>query len=53
MSRKSSEKPTQPHDIDQNVEDAYAQMAQDEEREEKALEWSEALISDVSEDEAE
>ena len=52
MSRKASEESTHCHDVDQDLEDAYAQVAQDEEREEEALEWSEALISDVSDDEA-
>jgi len=51
MSRKPSEQSTHPHSINQDLEDAYAQMAQDEEREEEALEWSEALISDGSDDE--
>ena len=52
MSRKLSEKSTRPHGADQDLEDAYAQIAQDEERETEALEWSEALISDVNDDEA-
>lgn len=39
-----------PHVIDEDLEAAYAEMAQDEEREAEALEWSEALISDVSDE---
>ena len=39
-----------PHVIDEDLEAAYAEMAQDEERETEALEWSEALISDVSDE---
>jgi predicted CopG family antitoxin len=31
-----------------NLEAAYQQMAQDEEREAEALEWAEALVGDVS-----
>jgi predicted CopG family antitoxin len=34
-----------PHVIAGDLEAAYAEMAQDEEREAEALEWSEALIS--------
>lgn len=39
-----------PHILDIDLEDAYHQMAQDEEREWEALEWSEATISDVSDE---
>ncbi len=39
-----------PHVIDEDLEAAYAEMAQEEERETEALEWSEALISDVSDE---
>ncbi len=39
-----------PHVIDEDLEAAYAEMAQDEERETEALEWSDALISDVSDE---
>jgi len=39
-----------PHVIDEDLEAAYAEMAQDEEHETEALEWSEALISDVSDE---
>jgi predicted CopG family antitoxin len=35
---------------DQELESAYKQMAQDEEREAEALKWSEALIGDVSDE---
>jgi len=37
-----------PHVIPNDLRDAYAQMAQDEEREAEALEWSEAVIGDVA-----
>jgi predicted CopG family antitoxin len=37
-----------PHVVDQDLEAAYQRMAQDEAREAEALEWSEALIGDVS-----
>ena len=37
-----------PHVLDEELELAYAQMAQDEGREAEALEWSEAMIGDVS-----
>ena len=39
-----------PHVINEDLESAYAEMAQDEERETEALEWSDALISDVSDE---
>jgi predicted CopG family antitoxin len=39
-----------PHVLDKNLEDAYRQMAEDEEREQEALEWSEATIVDVSDE---
>lgn len=39
-----------PHVLDKNLEGAYRQMAQDEEREREALEWSEATIVDISDD---
>ena len=35
-----------PHVFRQNLETAYAQMAQDELREKEALEWSEATVGD-------
>jgi len=37
-----------PYVLDQELEAAYRQMAQDEEREAEALEWAEATIGDVS-----
>ncbi|MEE8302831.1 MAG: addiction module antitoxin [Candidatus Tectomicrobia bacterium] len=37
-----------PHVLAQDLEVAYQQMAQDEEREAEALEWAEATVSDVS-----
>uniref|UniRef100_UPI004056DF45 addiction module antitoxin n=1 Tax=Candidatus Electronema sp. TaxID=2698783 RepID=UPI004056DF45 len=37
-----------PHVVDQDLEAAYQRMAQDEAREAEALEWTEALIGDVS-----
>ena len=37
-----------PYVIDQELEAAYKQMAQDEAREAEALEWAEATIGDVS-----
>ncbi|MFQ5486528.1 MAG: hypothetical protein ACE5I1_32365 [bacterium] len=37
-----------PYILTRNLETAYKQMANDEERENAELEWSEALISDVS-----
>ena len=39
-----------PHVIDQDLEAAYKQMAQDEVREAEALEWSEATIGDASDE---
>ena len=39
-----------PYVIDEDLEAAYAEMARAEEREAEALEWSEALISDVSDE---
>ena len=40
-----------PHVIYPNLEAAYQQMAQDEERESTALEWAEATIGDVGNEE--
>ena len=37
-----------PHVIDEELELAYAQMANDKEREAEALEWSETMIGDLS-----
>ncbi len=39
-----------PHLLHQDLEAAYREMAQDEEREQEALEWSEGVISDVQDD---
>ena len=40
------EKLIRPHVLESDLEEAYAQMAQDEEREEEAFQWSEGLIGD-------
>ncbi|MDH5589801.1 MAG: addiction module antitoxin [Gemmatimonadota bacterium] len=37
-----------PYVVPQDLDDAYAAMANDEEREAEALEWSEGLIGDVA-----
>jgi predicted CopG family antitoxin len=39
-----------PHLIPQDLADAYAEMAADEERESEAEEWSDHLLSDVSDE---
>jgi predicted CopG family antitoxin len=39
-----------PHVLEQHLEEAYAQMAQDEEREAEAYDWSEALIADADDE---
>jgi len=39
-----------PHVMRPNLEAAYAEMAQDEERERDALEWAEGLIGDLSDE---
>jgi predicted CopG family antitoxin len=39
-----------PYLLDQDLESAYQQMAQDEVREAEALEWSEATARDVSDE---
>lgn len=39
-----------PHVLSKDLEAAYHQMAQHEEREAEALEWSEATIADVSDE---
>ena len=36
-----------PHVLNKDLEEGYQQMAQDEAREQEALEWSEATIGDV------
>ncbi len=40
-----------PHVIEQDLDAAYREMAADEEREAEALEWAEALIGDVANEE--
>jgi len=37
-----------PHVINRELEAAYKQMAQDEEREAEALKWAEATVGDVA-----
>ncbi len=39
-----------PHVLDEELEQAYSQMAQDEERESQALEWAEATVRDMSDE---
>jgi predicted CopG family antitoxin len=39
-----------PHVLYPNLEAAYREMAQDEQREAEALEWAEATIGDVSDE---
>lgn len=39
-----------PHVTDQSLEAAYAEMAQDEDREARALEWAEATIGDSADE---
>ena len=39
-----------PHVLNQDLEAAYQQMAQDEEREAEALEWAEATVGDVADE---
>ncbi|MCI0447539.1 addiction module antitoxin [bacterium] len=39
-----------PHVLNRNLEAAYKEMAQDRQREAEALEWSEALIGDISDE---
>lgn len=39
-----------PYVLYQELEAAYQQMAQDEEREAEALEWAEATVGDVSDE---
>ncbi len=36
-----------PHVVNADLEAAYAQMAQDEEREQEAVEWADGLMEDV------
>ena len=44
------EKLVRPHVIQDDLDAAYAAMALDEEREQEAQEWSDALIGDVSDE---
>jgi len=37
-----------PHVLGRDLDDAYRQIAQDEQRESEALEWAEATIGDIS-----
>ena len=39
-----------PHVIGKNLDEGYRAMAEDKEREAEALEWNEALISDVADE---
>jgi predicted CopG family antitoxin len=39
-----------PHVMFPDLEAAYQQMAEDEEREAEALEWAEAMVGDVSDE---
>jgi predicted CopG family antitoxin len=39
-----------PHVVSTNMEEAYRQMAADEERESEALEWTEGLVGDVADE---
>jgi predicted CopG family antitoxin len=39
-----------PHVLHPDLEAAYAEMAQDEERERTALEWAEATVGDVGDE---
>jgi hypothetical protein len=45
-----SEDLVRPHVLNRNPEAAYKEMAQDRQREAEALEWSEALIGDISDE---
>jgi len=44
------EKLVRPHVISDNLDEAYADMAADEHREQEALQWSEAIIGDASDE---
>ncbi len=39
-----------PYVVEEDLEHAYAEMAQDEERETEALEWSENLVTDLGDE---
>lgn len=44
------ERLVRPHVLPHELDGAYAQMAQDAERETEALDWSEAMISDAGDE---
>ena len=44
------EKLVRPHVLPHELDDAYAQMATDQDREADALDWSEALIADTDDE---
>lgn len=44
------EKLVRPHVVRNDLNEAYKQMARDEEREAEALEWAEATIGDVADE---
>jgi predicted CopG family antitoxin len=39
-----------PHVMHPSLQDAYQQMAQDEEREKEALQWAETMLGDISDE---
>ncbi len=39
-----------PHVIEEDLDAAYREMAADEDRESEALEWAEAMVSDVADE---
>ena len=39
-----------PHVVDSHLEQAYVEMAKDEDREREATEWSEGLVGDVADE---
>ena len=39
-----------PHVLDEDLEGGYREMAEDEERETEAAEWSEAVIEDIEDE---
>ncbi len=44
------EKLVRPHVLNRSLEAAYERMSRDEAREAEALEWSEAMIGDISDE---
>jgi predicted CopG family antitoxin len=44
------EKLVRPHVLNRSLEAAYERMSRDETREAEALEWSEAMIGDISDE---